>query len=134
MCLLIWTVFLRWAMWSMGLLIICVTRYSWNSKDLSGFFLDVNEWLALSGNPFISKHPTYIVLNGIQLQMQIVIFITNINLLDLYFFFLLLSLYSRHRYIIVNMITMDNIIPIPRRRWDLFELYRVSLCRVEHHV
>ena len=98
-------------------------------------FLDVIDWLALSLVilSILSNHHVYRVKRYPMTDANCNFHYKH-KFASLVLVFLLLSLYSSHRYGIVNMITMDHIIPIPRRRWDLFELYRVSLCRVEHQV
>ena len=92
-------------------------------------------WLILNpGNSITSKRPRisfYTVFNGrCKLSFSLYTWIC----ICLVIFIVFLSLNVSQRYAIVKIIAINNIIPRPRRRWDLFKWFCISLFRVERYV
>lgn len=91
-------------------------------------------WLILNlGNSITSKRQSiscYTVSNEGKLSFTLETCIC----IFLEIFFLLLSLYVSHRYVFVKINAIENIITIPRRRWNLLNWFCMSFVWIERHV
>lgn len=92
-------------------------------------------WLIWNpGNSITSKRPRisfYTVFNG-RCKLAFSLHTWICSCLEIFFVFLTLNV--SHMYAIVKIIAINSIIPTPRRRWDLFKWFCISLFRAERHV